>query len=220
MQEADFPTGIGRETAVTFARAGTSVIITARRADALDKTKELCIAANKDAVVHTIQMDVSKVDEVRGILSKIPKELQGVDCLVNNAGLVKGRERVGDIQQDDLDVMINTNVQGLIGMTQVFVKEFKKRDRGHVIMLGSVAGREAYPEGSAYNACKFAVRGFTSALLKELVNTQIRVSEVQPGMVETEFSIVRFRGDKSAADKVYQGLQPLEPLDIVSALLV
>lgn len=200
---------------MTFARAGTSVIITARRADALDKTKELCIAANKDAVVHTIQMDVSKVDEVRGILSKIPKELQEVDCLVNNAGLVKGRERVGDIQQDDLDVMINTNVQGLIGMTQVFVKEFKKRDRGHVIMLGSVAGREAYPEGSAYNACKFAVRGFTSALLKELVNTQIRVSEVQPGMVETEFSIVRFRGDKSAADKVYQGLQPLEPLDIV-----
>ena len=90
-------------------------------------------------------------------------------------------------------------------MTQVFVREFKNRDRGHIINLGSIAGREAYPGGSIYNATKFAVAGFTSALLKELVATQIRVSEVQPGMVETEFSVVRFGGDKEAADKIYKG---------------
>lgn len=206
--------GIGRDTAILFAKAGSSVILTARRKDQLDKTRELCLQANKDARVETIELDVSKPDQIKNILSKIPNDLQEVDLLVNNAGLVKGVEKVGDIADEDIDVVLDTNVRGLIGITQVFVREFKKRDRGHIINLGSIAGREAYPGGSIYNASKFAVAGFTSALLKELVATQIRVSEIQPGMVETEFSIIRYRGDKSAADNVYKGLQPLTALDI------
>jgi len=210
--------GIGRETAVLFARAGTSLILTARRADQLAKTKELCTQANSNVRVETIELDVSKQDQVKSILDRIPSDLQEVDLLVNNAGLVKGRETVGDVQQEDIEVMINTNVLGLIGMTQVFVREFKKRDRGHIINIGSIAGREAYPGGSIYNATKFAVAGFTSSLLKELVATQVRVSEVQPGMVETEFSVVRFRGDKAAADKVYEGMQPLSGLDIAEEI--
>lgn len=132
--------GIGRDTAVVFAKAGTSLILTARRADQLAKTKELCLQANKDIRVHTIELDISKADQVRSVLDKIPEDFKEVDCLVNNAGLVKGVERVGDISQDDIEVVINTNVVGLIGMTQVFVREFKKRDRGHIINLGSIAG--------------------------------------------------------------------------------
>ncbi|CAD6565289.1 MAG: hypothetical protein CYPHOPRED_005361 [Cyphobasidiales sp. Tagirdzhanova-0007] len=210
--------GIGRDTAIIFAKAGTSLILSARRADQLAKTKELCLQANQNVKVHTIELDVSKAEQVQGVLQKIPQDLKEVDCLVNNAGLVKGREVVGDVSNEDIDTMMNTNVLGLIGMTQIFVREFKKRDKGHIIMLGSVAGREGYAGGSIYNATKFAVRGFTSALLNELVNTQVRVSEVQPGLVETEFSLVRFRGDKSAADNVYAGLQPLIGLDIAEEI--
>ncbi|KAK9894372.1 NAD(P)-binding protein [Cystobasidium minutum MCA 4210] len=210
--------GIGRDTAILFAKAGTNLVLTARRKDQLDKTRQLCLEANKDVRVEAIELDVSKPDQVKNLLDKIPEDLREVDLLVNNAGLVKGVEKVGDVADEDIDVIIDTNVKGLIGVTQVFVREFKKRDRGHIINLGKsqsiIAGREAYPGGSIYNASKFAVAGFTSALMKELVATQIRVSEVQPGMVETEFSIVRFRGDKAAADNVYKGLQPLTALDI------
>jgi len=210
--------GIGRETAITFARAGTSLILTARRADQLDKTKQLCLDANKDVKVHTIELDVSKPDQVKNVLSRIPDELKAVDCLINNAGLVKGVEKVGDIAQEDIETVINTNVMGLIGLTQIFVNEFKKQEKGHIINLGSIAGKEAYPGGSIYNASKFAVSGFTSALMKELVATPIRVSIVEPGMVETEFSVVRFRGDKDKADAVYKGLQPLTALDIAEEI--
>jgi 3-hydroxy acid dehydrogenase / malonic semialdehyde reductase len=149
---------------------------------------------------------------------------------------------VGDISADEIDVMISTNVTAVIHLTQIFVRgelalttptrihipseppllplpEFKKRNRGHIINLGSIAGREAYPGGSIYCSTKFAVAAFTSAMMKELVNTPIRVTEIQPGMVETEFSIVRMRGDKAAADKVYEGLQPLTGEDIAEEIV-
>lgn len=149
---------------------------------------------------------------------------------MNNAGFVLGVDRVGDIAEEDIESMFATNVFGLIFLTQLLIKgtqmllnkyfvltclahtfiDFKTRNTGHVINLGSVAGREAYAGGSIYCATKFAVNAFGGALLREVVNTNIRVTEIQPGMVETEFSVVRFRGDKSAAEKVYEGLQPCE----------
>ena len=130
------------------------------------------------------------------------------ESTVNNAGFVLGVEHVGEISEDDIQGMFNTNVFGLISLTQLLVKDFKSRNAGHVINLGSIAGLEPYAGGSIYTATKHAVRAFTGSLLRELVNTKIRVTEIQPGMVETEFSIVRYRGDESAAKKVYQGLQP------------
>lgn len=146
---------------------------------------------------------------------------------MNNAGFVLGVERVGAIKEEDVESMFQTNVFGLISMTQLLIKgvnfypsksliitphilhvDFKERKTGHVINIGSIAGREPYAGGSIYCATKHAVNAFTGALMRELVDTPIRVTEIQPGMVETEFSIIRFRGDKSAADKVYEGLQP------------
>ena len=144
---------------------------------------------------------------------------------MNNAGFVLGVEKIGDISDDDMEAMFKTNVFGLISLTQQFVKgqcpdttlrisylhstlDFRTRNTGHIINIGSVAGREPYAGGGIYCATKHAVKSFTGSLLRELVDTKVRVSEIQPGMVETEFSIIRFRGDKSKADKVYEGIQP------------
>jgi len=145
--------------------------------------------------------------------------LKSVDVLVNNAGYVLGTERIGQISSDDMEGMFNTNVFGLINMTQVFINDMKARNTGHVINIGSVAGREPYIGGGIYCATKYAVRAFTGALLRELVETQVRVTEIQPGMVETEFSIVRFRGDKGAADNVYQGIAPLTAEDVAEEIV-
>ncbi|KAJ8700168.1 hypothetical protein PTI98_003220 [Pleurotus ostreatus] len=217
--------GIGAATALLFAKAGSNVILVARRADALKSVADACVAAHKESGVTqggkfaTIQADVADKEQVASILDKIPSDLRAVDVLVNNAGFVKGIEHIGDIADIDVEGMFATNVLGLIRLTQIFVKEFKARNSGHVINLGSVAGREAYAGGGIYCATKFAVSAFNGSLLKELVNTPIRVTEIQPGMVETEFSIVRFRGDTDRAKTVYDGMQPLVASDIAEEIL-
>jgi len=169
--------------------------------------------------VATVVMDVSDKAAVDGLFDKIPKELREVDILVNNAGFVLGVDKIGDIKDEDMESMFQTNVFGLIRMTQLLIKDFKARKAGHVINIGSVAGREAYAGGGIYCATKAAVRSFSGSLLREVVDTPIRVSEIQPGLVETEFSVVRFRGDKGAADKVYQGLEPLVGKDIAEEIV-
>lgn len=217
--------GIGAATAVLFAKGGANLILLARRADALKKVAGACVDAHKSSGIQgggkvaTVQIDVSDKAQVGGILSKIPDELKSIDVLVNNAGYVLGTERVGQITSADIEGMFNTNVFGLINITQAFINEMKARNAGHIINIGSVAGREPYIEGSIYCATKHAVRAFTGALLRELVETQIRVTEIQPGMVETEFSLVRFRGDKEAADKVYKGFMPLTAEDIAEEIV-
>jgi len=167
----------------------------------------------------TVQLDVSDKAQVASLWSKVPQELRNVDILVNNAGGAHGIDRVGDISDKDIDAMFATNVLGLISLTQLLIKDFKARNAGHVINLGSIAGREPYAGGSVYCATKAAVRAFTSSLLREVVNTPIRVTEIQPGMVETEFSVIRYRGDKSAADRVYEGLHPLTAEDIAEEIV-
>jgi len=168
--------------------------------------------------IAIVQLDVTDRAQVSALWSKVPQDLRNVDILVNNAGGAHGIDRVGDIQDRDIDTMFATNVLGLISLTQLLIKDFKARNAGHVINIGSIAGREPYAGGSVYCATKAAVRAFSSSLLHEVVNTPIRVTEIQPGMVETEFSIVRYRGDKSAADKVYDGLQPLTAEDIAEEI--
>ncbi|OCF31515.1 malonic semialdehyde reductase [Kwoniella heveanensis CBS 569] len=212
--------GIGAATALLFAKTGTNLILLARRADNLAQVKAKAEAiyneaGKKDAKVVVIEADMQKNEDLDAVLSKT----QGleVDILVNNAGMVKGVEQVG--ADADIDQMFNTNVRGLIHLTQIFVKEFKKRQTGTIINLGSIAGREPYAGGAIYCATKHALSAFNGALLRELVNTPIRVIEIQPGMVETEFSVVRFRGDKGKADSVYKGLQPLVADDIAEEIV-
>ncbi|KAF5315689.1 hypothetical protein D9611_004678 [Ephemerocybe angulata] len=217
--------GIGAATAILFAKGGANVILLARRAEALAKVQEECRVAHQASGLKeggkfaSIPFDVSDRSQVESLLDKVPSELRNVDILVNNAGFVLGVEHVGDIASDDVESMFKTNVFGLIHLTQLLVKEFKAKNNGHVINLGSIAGREAYAGGSIYTATKHAVRAFTGSLLRELVNTQVRVTEIDPGMVETEFSIVRYRGDEGAAKNVYKGLQPLVGEDIAEEIV-
>ncbi|KIK08647.1 hypothetical protein K443DRAFT_128114 [Laccaria amethystina LaAM-08-1] len=217
--------GIGAATAVLFARGGANVILVARRADALSRVSDACLAAHKESGLTvggkfaTVQLDVSDRTQVAALWSKVPQDLRNVDILVNNAGFVLGVEHVGEIADADIDSMFATNVFGLISMTQLLVKDFKAKKSGHVINLGSIAGIEPYAGGSIYTATKHAVNAFSGSLMRELVNTPIRVTEIQPGMVETEFSIVRYRGDVSAAKHVYHGLQPLTAEDIAEEIV-
>jgi len=142
-----------------------------------------------------------------------------IDVLVNNAGLVLGVDQVGNIADDDMATMMNVNSMGLFHLTQVVLKGFKERNSGDIINIGSIAGREGYPGGSIYCASKAAVRAFTQALRAELNATRIRVIEIDPGQVETEFSVVRFRGDKSKAEAVYKGVEPLTGKDIAEVIV-
>ncbi|PAV23705.1 NAD P-binding protein [Pyrrhoderma noxium] len=211
--------GIGAATALLFAKAGSNLVLLARRAEQLQQIVDAAKAIPGSGKVAGVQLDVSDKAQVASLWDKIPQELRAIDVLVNNAGFVLGVEKIGSIKNEDIEAMFQTNVFGLISMTQLLVNDFKKRNTGHVINIGSVAGREPYAGGGIYCATKHAVRSFTGSLLRELVDTPIRVTEIQPGMVETEFSVVRFRGDKAAADKVYEGLQPLVAEDIAEEIV-
>ncbi|KAJ3571883.1 hypothetical protein NP233_g3455 [Leucocoprinus birnbaumii] len=179
--------GIGAATAVLFAKAGSNVILVARRAEVLKQVADQCLAVHKESGLShggkfaTIQLDVSDKVQVAGFWDKVPNDLRDIDILVNNAGFVLGMEHVGNISDEDVEGMFATNVLGLISVTQLLVREFKKKQAGHIINLGSIAGREAYAGGSIYTATKHAVRAFTGSLLRELVNTPIRVTEIDPG---------------------------------------
>ncbi|KAF2764890.1 NAD(P)-binding protein [Teratosphaeria nubilosa] len=218
--------GIGKSTAIEFARTSPKnlkLILTARRIDTL---KQIAQEINKEVgdgvKILPVQLDVSKPEQVRSFVANLPKEFQDIDVLVNNAGLVQGVDKAGDIKEQDIHTMIDTNVTGLIYMTQECLKIFKKKGEagaGDVINIGSIAGRVGYPGGSIYCATKAAVRTFTEAIRHELIATRIRVIEIDPGQVETEFSIVRFYGDKEKADAVYKGCTPLTPEDIAETVV-
>ena len=217
--------GIGRSTAIEFARtspANLKLILTARRFDSLKQIAGDIKKEVGDGVkVLPYKLDISKPEEIRTFVPSLPDEFKEIDILVNNAGLVKGMARAPDIAEEDMNIMWATNVTGLINMTQAIMPIFKKRPggRGDIINIGSIAGREGYPGGSIYCATKAAVRTFTDALRAELIATRIRVIEIDPGQVETEFSLVRFDGDKAKADAVYAGCEPLTPDDIAEIIV-
>jgi len=218
--------GIGRSTAIEFARTSPKnlrLILTARRIDTL---KEIAAEIKKEVgegvKVLPFKLDISSPDEVRNFVGNLPEEWREIDVLVNNAGLVKGVDKAPDIKEEDINIMFATNVTGLINMTQAVLPIFKKRadgGAGDIINVGSIAGREPYQGGSIYCATKAAVRSFTDSLRRELIATRIRVMEVDPGQVETEFSVVRFYGDKAKADAVYAGCEPLTPDDIAEVIV-
>ncbi|MCJ1463480.1 hypothetical protein MMC07_002088 [Pseudocyphellaria aurata] len=218
--------GIGQSTALEFARTSPKclkLILTARRIDTLKEiAQKIQDEVGTGVQVLPIRLDVRNPEAVRGFVDSLPPEFKDLDILVNNAGLVKGTAKAPEILEEDIEVMLSTNVTGLINMTQAVLPIFKQRDdggRGDIINIGSIAGREPYPGGSIYCASKAAVRSFTDAIRRELIATRIRIIEIDPGQVETEFSVVRFYGDKAKADAVYAGCEPLTPEDVAEVVV-
>ncbi len=190
----------------------------ARRAERLEKLAETLEYEHKVAV-HYFRLDVRDRDGVDRAVAGLPQEWRAIDVLVNNAGLSRGLDKLPQGLVDDWEEMIDTNVKGLLFVSRAVIPGMIERGRGHIFNIGSIAGLEVYPAGAVYCASKFAVRALSKGLRLDLNGTPVRVSEVVPGMVETEFSLVRFHGDAERAAKVYQGLTPLGPDDIADAVV-
>ena len=210
--------GIGAACASAFAAEGARLLLCARRVEKLTALEPALLQAGAQAV-HSFALDVTDRAAVPLALDALPQEWQAVDVLVNNAGLSRGLNKLheGDIQ--DWEEMIDTNVKGLLYVTRAVVPGMVARGRGHVVSLGSTAGRITYPSGAVYCATKAAEKAISEGLKQDLMGTPVRVTTVDPGMVETEFSKVRFRGDEERAAKVYQGITPLQPEDVADAIL-
>ncbi|BAY48682.1 short-chain dehydrogenase/reductase SDR [Scytonema sp. HK-05] len=208
--------GIGAACAKVFANAGAKLILAARRLERLQELVETLHATSLE--FHLLQLDVSDRSAVESAISSLPPAWSDIDILINNAGLSRGLDKLheGDIQ--DWEEMIDTNIKGLLYLTRYVVPGMVKRDRGHVVNIGSIAGHQTYPNGNVYCGTKAAVRAISEGLKQDLLGTPIRVSSVDPGMVETEFSEVRFHGDSDRAKKVYQGVTPLTPDDVADVI--
>ena len=210
--------GIGKACAHAFAAEGARLLLAARREDRLKEEVNALTAAGADAV-HTVALDVTQRASVEALPAALPSAWQEIDVLVNNAGLSRGLDKLYEGKPDDWEQMIETNVMGLLYVTRAVVPGMVERGRGHVVNLGSTAGELTYPGGAVYCASKAAERSINDGLRQDLLGTPIRVTSVDPGMVETEFSEVRFHGDKERASKVYQGLTPLTPEDIADTIV-
>ncbi|MPZ88378.1 MAG: SDR family NAD(P)-dependent oxidoreductase [Nitriliruptorales bacterium] len=206
--------GIGRSCAEAFARAGARLLLCGRRADRLAK-----LAATLDTEVHVFGLDVQDRDAVSAAVEGLDPDWAGIDVLVSNAGLAAGLAPLHEGDPEDWDRMIDTNVKGLLYVTRAVVPGMVTRGRGHVINIGSIAGHETYPNGAVYCASKAAVDRITQGLRLDTLGSGVRVSTVDPGMVETEFSVVRFHGDAERAEQVYQDLDPLTPDDVAEAVV-
>lgn len=205
--------GIGAACARAFAQDGAKLILAARR---LDRLKQLAQALQQDFHTQTylLQLDVCDRSQVESTLNSLPEPWANIDILINNAGLSRGLDKLYEGKIQDWEEMIDTNIKGLLYVTRWLVPGMVQRGRGHILNIGSIAGHQAYPGGAIYCATKAAVRILSAGLKIDLLGTPIRVSEIDPGMVETEFSQVRFHGDKERAQKVYEGVTPLTPDDI------
>jgi NADP-dependent 3-hydroxy acid dehydrogenase YdfG len=208
--------GIGLATARAFAAQGARLILAARRVDRLEAERATLTGA---PAIHTIQLDVTDHRAVEQAINALPAEWQALDILVNNAGLSRGLDKLHEGKRQDWEEMIDTNVKGLLYVTRAVVPGMVQRGRGHIVNLGSTAGRMTYPNGAVYCATKAAERSITEGLREDLLGTPLRVTTIDPGMVETEFSQVRFRGDKTRAAKVYENVTPLTPEDVADAIL-
>jgi len=210
--------GIGRSCARAFARQGAKILMAARRLERLEKLAA-DLKAEFGAMSHSFGLDVRDSAAVERAVSALSPEWETVDVLVNNAGLSRGLDKLYEGKIADWEEMIDTNVKGLLYVSRAVIPGMVRRGRGHIINIGSIAGREIYPNGNVYCATKAAVNALSKGLRLDLLGSPVRVSQVDPGMVETEFSLIRFHGDGERAAKVYQGLTPLTPDDIADAVL-
>lgn len=210
--------GIGKASAHKLAQNNYNLILTGRRQDYLENLKkELGIKYKCD--VLTLNFDIRDVAMVNDMIDNIPEAWKKIDVLINNAGLAAGLSPIQDGDLEDWDQMIDTNVKGLLYITKKVVPLMIENDHGHIINISSIAGKEVYENGNVYCATKHAVDALTKGMRIDLVKHNIKVTSISPGMVETEFSLVRFKGDQAKADKVYEGLTPLFADDVAEAIL-
>jgi len=209
--------GIGEACARRFARDGAHLILWARRLEKLDRMADE-LETGHGVRVHVAQVDVRDRARVNAAAAAIAEAGDVPDVLINNAGLAAGMSRVQDGDPDDWDRMIDTNLTGLLNVSRAILPLMVARDSGHVVNIGSTASHLTYPSGNVYAATKFAVHGLTQGMNIDMVGTNVRVSSVDPGFVETEFSVVRFHGDTDKAKHVYDGFQPLTGDDVADAI--
>ena len=208
--------GIGLATARAFAAQGARLLVAARRRDRLEAERATLKGA---ADVRILELDVTDHAAVERAVATLPQEWQAIDILVNNAGLSRGLDKLHEGKREDWEQMIDTNVKGLLYVTRAVVPGMVARGRGHIVNLGSTAGHMTYPNGAVYCATKAAEHSITEGLREDLLGTSLRVTTIDPGMVQTEFSEVRFHGDKGRAAKVYENITPLAPEDVADAIL-
>ena len=210
--------GIGEATAILLAKEGYDLIVTGRRVERV-AALEASLKAEYGVKVLPLVFDVRSQAEVEKYLGGLPDEWKAIDVLVNNAGLAVGLNPVQDGVVDDWERMIDTNVKGLLYVTRVVANYMKGRCSGHIVNLCSIAGKESYANGNVYCATKHAVDALTKGMRIDLLPYGIRVSQICPGAVETEFSVVRFKGDQERADNVYKGFTPLTAMDVADAIM-
>jgi len=210
--------GIGEASAIHFAACGSNLVLLARRYDKLEKLKK-DIQDKYTVDVFIYKLDVSNKEEWHKLVEALPPNFKNkIDILVNNAGKALSMSKLAEYKWEEVNEMIDVNLKGAILAIQTFVPSMKERGQGHVINIGSVAGKQAYVNGSIYCATKFALEALSDSLRQELVETPLRVTKISPGMVNTEFSTVRF-GNKESADKVYEGFDPLVAEDIADNIV-
>ena len=210
--------GIGKACAEVFAREKSNLILTARR---IERIAILAKKLEKEHGIKTksIKFDVRNYEQVEKTISSLESNWKKIDILINNAGLSRGLDKIHEGKKEDWDEMIDTNVKGLAYVTRHVLPLMVKRKKGHVINVGSTAGHDVYPAGNVYAATKFAVKALSQSTRYDVLDKGIKVTSVDPGMVETEFSLVRFRGDKERAKKVYTGIKPLTAKDVAETVL-
>jgi 3-hydroxy acid dehydrogenase / malonic semialdehyde reductase len=209
--------GIGKAAAEKFAVNHFDVIITGRRKDRLEMIKSE-LEKNSGAKVFTLKFDVREKEEVNNALNSLPDEWKKVDVLINNSGLAQGLSTIQEGDTEDWDTMIDTNMKGLLYVSRPVMQWMVKRNSGHIINISSIAGKDVYKKGNIYCSTKHAVEAITKAMRIDLLEHRIKVTSVAPGAVSTEFSLVRYKGDKERADKVYIGFEPLKAEDIAESI--
>lgn len=210
--------GIGKACAFAFAKAGANLILAARRLNRLNEMAELLMNENNIKVL-TVEIDVRNYENVKKLFSNLPKEWEKIDILINNAGLAKGFSVFYEGEIDHWEEMIDTNIKGLLYVTRLILPAMVEKKSGHIINIGSTAGHEVYRNGNVYCATKYAVNALTQSIRLDVLDKNIKVSTVDPGMVRTEFSDVRFSGDKEKVEKVYEGVIPLSAEDVAETVL-
>jgi serine 3-dehydrogenase len=210
--------GIGEACAYAFAKKGAKLILAARR---ISRLREIAVQLKKkhNTECRLLALDVRKKNDVAKAVKNLPQKWKVIDVLVNNAGLSRGLDKLHEGKIQDWEEMIDTNIKGLLYISKAVIPAMVKRNRGHIINIGSIAGHEVYPKGNVYSATKHAVDAITKGMRLDLVDTNLRVTTIDPGLVETEFSIIRFRGDKKRAKSVYSGIRPLTPADVADAVI-
>lgn len=210
--------GFGAEFARSFAAEGARLIIIARRLERL-KELEKKLSAQYETEIVSLCLDISNYDAVKKALSQLPEKFSAPDILINNAGMVRGLNKVWETPEKDWNEMIDINVKGILNLCSQVIPKMLQKQSGHIFNISSVSGYDTYPGGSVYCATKHAVRAITDTLRKELVSSPIRVSMISPGMAKTEFSLVRFSGDKEKAEKTYDHFKALDAKDIAEIVL-